>query len=234
MPTTHFVDEHLAVESPQDDSDSDFTREAKPSEIPRCFYDGNFTIWWAIGTVLVLWFTVYKGMGVVFGLLPPPRDVSVGPAFAIHLVTACLFTWICIFNVFHSPSHGEYYRKVHIILGRLAMVAGLLSFMCGVVAAWHERYSGNLYFAVGNTAGGCLQVFGQLMGWYQIRRKDVRGYQFSMLLTFYYGCLIPMWSGIPAFFFNLKPPGWVGLVLVAAGLVYGQFGLRAALAKRMV
>ncbi|ETV87324.1 hypothetical protein H257_00940 [Aphanomyces astaci] len=104
-------------------------------------------------------------MGVLFAFLAPPSGRLVGPIFAIHLVTASLFTWIIIFNVYHSPSQWA-------TLPYRAHCAGS---------------NGD-----GGGAGGCLQVDAQLLGWYQIRRKDVKGHKISMVLTFYYGCLIPM------------------------------------------
>ncbi|KAF0684096.1 Aste57867_23883 [Aphanomyces stellatus] len=229
--------EHIEAATPHDNRDVEFLLESKPADTPRGILDGNFTIWWLVGSVFVLWFTIYKGMGVLFGLLPPPSGNPVGPIFAIHLTTASLFTWICIFNVFHSPSHGRYYRSVHIVLGRMAMIAGLLSFVCGVLAAWWERYNNNLPFSIGNTFGGVMQVGGQLLGWYQIRRKDVKGHKISMILTFYYGCLIPMWTRFPMVVLGyreaeIKP--WVNPMLVASGLIFGQLGLRAALANRWI
>ncbi|KAG9412945.1 hypothetical protein AC1031_015961 [Aphanomyces cochlioides] len=137
---------------------------------PRAWYDGNFSFWWLLGAVLGLWFTLYKGLGILFSLLPSATGRKMGPFFAIHLVTAALFLGICVYNVFHTPSHGGSYRAVHIVLGRMAMIAGLISFGCGAVTAFWERYNGHNGFAIGITIGGIIQVCTQLYGWYQIRR----------------------------------------------------------------
>ncbi|CAK4082333.1 unnamed protein product [Aphanomyces euteiches] len=196
----------------------------------RAWYDGNFSFWWLLGGVLGLWFTLYKGFGILFSLLPSSSGMKVGPFFAIHLVTAALFLAICVYNIFHTPSHGGSYRAVHIILGRMAMIAGLISFGCGAVTAWWERYIGLIGFAIGITAGGVFQVCAQLYGWYQIRQnRDVQKHKTAMLATFFFGCLIPMWMRfVPLLGGSGQLSAWAPPTAVAVGIVIGLLGLRAA------
>ncbi|KAF0708648.1 hypothetical protein As57867_006262, partial [Aphanomyces stellatus] len=198
--------------------------EGTPVKGHRSFLDGNFTFWWLFGGVLALWFVLYKGLGVLFGLLPPPTLTQpVRPIFALHLVTAALITLICVYNIFHTPSHGRTYRTVHIVLGRMAMISGFISFSFGAVAVWWERYNGDLPFAIGITVGGVLQVGAQLYGWYQIRKhKDVTKHKRAMLLVFFYGCLIPMWMRFVVLVAGpYKNEPWIYPVAVAFGLIVG-------------
>ncbi|ETW09879.1 hypothetical protein H310_00325 [Aphanomyces invadans] len=207
-----------------------------PESTPcRAWYDGNFTIWWLIGALLGLWFTLYKGLGIVVGLLPPSNGIPVGPVFAMHLVTSILFMCICIFNVFHTPSHGRVYRKVHRLLGCMAMISGVISFITGAVAVWWERYTEDLGFSIGITVGGVLQMGCQGYGWYKIRQGNVGAHKTVMLATFYYSCLIPLWLRIVGIIVGRQDlPFWVQPAALAVGLVFGQLGIRAALANRIV
>ncbi|CAK4454163.1 unnamed protein product [Aphanomyces euteiches] len=203
---------------------------------PRAWYDGNFSFWWLLGAILGLWFTRYKGLGILFSLLPSATGRKMGPFFAIHLVTAALFLGICIYNVFHTPSHGGSYRAVHIVLGRMAMIAGLLSFSCGAVTAWWERYNGHNGFAIGITIGGVDQVCTQLYGWYQIRRnRNVQKHKFGMASTFFFGCLIAMWTRIvPLLGGAGESSAWGPPVAVAIGMIFGLLGLRAAFKQKWI
>ncbi|KAH9120805.1 hypothetical protein LEN26_010962 [Aphanomyces euteiches] len=185
---------------------------------PRAWYDGNFSFWWLLGAVLGLWFTRYKGLGILFSLLPSATGRKMGPFFAIHLVTVALFLGICIYNVFHTPSHGGSYRA------------------CGAVTAWWERYNGHNSFAIGITIGGVDQVCTQLYGWYQIRRnRNVQKHKFGMASTFFFGCLIPMWMRIvPSLGGAGEGSAWGPPVAVAIGMIFGLLGLRAAFKQKWI
>jgi hypothetical protein len=41
-------------------------------------------------------------------------------------------------NVFHTPSHGSIYRRIHMNLGRVGMAAGLVSVVFGMLALYLE------------------------------------------------------------------------------------------------
>jgi hypothetical protein len=41
-------------------------------------------------------------------------------------------------NIFHTPSHGPIYRRIHMNLGRVGMAAGLVSVIFGMLALYLE------------------------------------------------------------------------------------------------
>ncbi|EQC29330.1 hypothetical protein SDRG_12999 [Saprolegnia diclina VS20] len=201
-----------------------------PDRLNRALYDGNLSLWWLLSAVLSLWFTVYCGLGILLGALPPPSSAPVGPAFALHLVTCGLISWICIWNLFHTPSHGPLYRSVHKVLGRAAMLSGALSASSGFYAAWVERYNpNNVGFSIGISIGGALQLAAQALGWYYVRQNDIPKHQVFMSAVFFHGCCIPLWMRFPRFVLDMAIPDWWNgaAVVVAAGI-----GLLALLAQR--
>ncbi|OQR97974.1 hypothetical protein ACHHYP_09370 [Achlya hypogyna] len=204
-------------------------------QVNRALHNGNFSVWWLIGAVLSLWFTAYKGLAVLFGSATTESGKPVGPVFAIHLVTCCLISWICIWNLFHTPSHGPIYRTMHVVLGRSAMISGVLSAGAGFYAAWWERYdTSNLGFTIGVSVGGCLQLVAQTAGWYFIRQRNVLKHQKAMYSVFFYGCLIPMWLRFPNLVFGLPIPDWWSIVAIACSVALCRLAFAAHTNKRSV
>ena len=97
--------------------------------IERAFYDGNLSVWWLTGAVLGLWFTFAKGFMMLLGVVQVLPGV--GFWFGTHLVSVLSITCICIWNIFHSPSHGALYRRLHIVLGRTAIITGFIGVLSG-------------------------------------------------------------------------------------------------------
>lgn len=56
----------------------------------------------------------------------------------IHVVAAGVYGIICCMNVFHTPSHGPIYRRVHVILGRVGVSIGVVSAVFGLTALFTE------------------------------------------------------------------------------------------------
>ncbi|KDO22332.1 hypothetical protein SPRG_12793 [Saprolegnia parasitica CBS 223.65] len=206
-----------------------------PDRLNRALYDGNLSLWWLLSAVLSLWFTAYCGLGILFGALAPPTPAPVGPAFALHLVTCSLISWICIWNLFHTPSHGPRYRSVHKVLGRAAMLSGGISTLAGFYTAWVERYNpNNMGFSIGISIGGALQLGAQALGWYFVRRNDIPKHQLFMSVVFFYGCCIPLWMRFPHFVLNVAVPDWWNGAGVVVAAIIGQLALAAHRRKRFL
>ena len=185
----------------------------KPEESLKnaSIYRGNFNIYWFFGSCLSLYFTVGRGLPLL--LLPSlRRELNVGPWFTIHLFTASLVSWICIWNLFHTPSHGPLYRKIHRIVGWIGIITGLVSSITGFVTAWYERYVGVTSFIIfGITIGGTVQLICPFFGLYYIKRGNIKMHMMCMNAVFFGGCLIPAMLRLPYF---SKLPYWSGYCMI--------------------
>lgn len=60
---------------------------------------------------------------------------------AVHVVVTCFGGFSCCCNTFHTPSHGSLYMIMHIVLGRIAMVCGIVSALAGAVVLYTKGTS---------------------------------------------------------------------------------------------
>lgn len=193
------------------------------SEAP--FWRGNFNVWWAVGSLLSLWFTVGRGLPCLV------KDAT--PLFGVHLVNACLVSWICIANLYHTPSHGSRYRAVHVWLGHLSLVFGVMSTVLGLLTAWHERYRGATGFAVGISVGGTLQVLAQGLAVHAVRRGNIRRHIVCNHFVFFGGCLIPAVMRLPVLLGVDLSSSWESFSWVFP-LALGALATRAVLNKSWI
>jgi len=130
---------------------------------------GNFSIYWLLGTLIGLWFI----------FIHTPQHITAkkvqdySAVFWMHITLAC-FTYVaCMWNVFHTPSHGPWYANVHILVGRTAVFTSLLGFCLGMVAAWwpgyRPGYKTPFGFAIGITSGGIAQIICTIVGFSAIK-----------------------------------------------------------------
>jgi hypothetical protein len=191
------IDHKAPIEEHQN---STVTFKGPPTRKNNYIWQGNFNIWWLTGAIISLWFLFGHGL-VLFG----KPETNVGPWFAVHLITSTLISFICLWNLFHSPSHGPTYRKIHVILGRISLFIGIISFITGCITAYHERYSGKLNaFIIAVTAGGTMQAISQIVGYIYIRKyrqtgkkSDLEEHIGWMHGVYYGGCLTPAFLRIP-------------------------------------
>ncbi|KAJ3303906.1 hypothetical protein HDV03_003379 [Kappamyces sp. JEL0829] len=208
-------------------SDSPESKEKTTGDKNNWIWQGNFTIYWLLCTVLLLWFTLGRGMGY-FG----KADVLVG----FHLSMAMLTGWIMAWNLFHSPSHGPIYRSLHRWLGRASLLTGLVSTICGFLIVWVKKTSSQdgasfgVGFSIGISVGGVLQVLAQFMGFYYIKRGLVQKHKYCMHGAFFGGCLIPAIMRLPHLI-GVDIPSWY-YWCYAIPLVLGVLSKRAVDAKR--
>lgn len=74
----------------------------------------------------------------VAGLGPVRFTKPISNLAGTHVIAACVYGVICCLNVFHTPSHGATYRRVHMNFGRVGMAAGVVSVLCGLTALYVE------------------------------------------------------------------------------------------------
>merc|ERR1712217_766281 len=132
-----------------------------------------------------------------------------GPCMKLHLICAGLISFICLWNVFHTPSHGPAYCVVHRWLGRCGMLASLIGLMFGLITAWWERYSDDaMGLAIGLSIVGCLQLYYTTTGYYAIYQavsnrdnddifKEKVAEHKAKMIGLWVSCLSPGWFRIP-------------------------------------
>jgi len=138
------------------------------------FIKGNFTPWWFLGTIFVLYFLISLGM---------PRIATDGAVMATHIPFAFLFVVACAWNLFHTPSHGPLYRRLHKIVGWSALIIGFCSVVTGYMYILGGGSQADLGTKILMMAIGLMQLVLQLLGlWY------VRGYKWihmhSSMMTY--------------------------------------------------
>ena len=161
----------------------------------RAVWQGNFNIYWLIGVALAIWF--------LFVYAPPRFHSGLSWMSIVHFVGAYSFYLVCIWNIFHTPSHGSVYRNLHVWLGRYAMVLGYVATAFGFYVTWRPGSYVPRSSAIGLSVGGVLQVFVQTRAWYSMRRarqivddpekkqKLIESHAGDMVAAFLLACGIP-------------------------------------------
>lgn len=106
-------------------------------EINRKWYEGNWTAYGIIGFISST--VVFIPLSYNKPLMEAREIQPIGPCFMIHLVCSATISLVCLWNVFHTPSHGEIYKKIHRLLGRVGLIASLFGAVFGWLTAWVER-----------------------------------------------------------------------------------------------
>ena len=133
---------------------------SSPAARGRRVWEGNWNAYWVGGTALGLWFLF------VYTPLHPPR---LDALFLTHLIAAGGVYLICMWNTFHTPSHGVGYAAVHRWLGRTAIPLGVVGYGAGLIVAWPAGRA-PLGLAIGLTIGGAMQMATTLLGAYFVYR----------------------------------------------------------------
>lgn len=134
----------------------------------------NFNLPWIAVSCLALWF--------LFVHTPPfwmqrqllTRDTML----AAHIVAAGTIFLSCVHNTLFTPSFTVFGKPslfLHTWVGRVGMVAGLISFPLGAFMAWSRLGKAgvggtNLGFSIPITIGGFAQVVTQYFGYRAIRK----------------------------------------------------------------
>lgn len=135
----------------------------------------NINLPWLAVTGLAVWF--------IFIHTPPfwinRKLISRDVLLAIHVITACSIYLSCAHNCMFTPSFKNIFGKtckfMHVWVGRVGMVSGIISFSLGAFLAWSrlglDTVGGTtLSFTVPITIGGLAQLWAQYNGYFAIRR----------------------------------------------------------------
>eukprot|EP00525_Craspedostauros_australis_P014044 CAMPEP_0198114198 /NCGR_PEP_ID=MMETSP1442-20131203/5651_1 /TAXON_ID= /ORGANISM="Craspedostauros australis, Strain CCMP3328" /LENGTH=243 /DNA_ID=CAMNT_0043771457 /DNA_START=328 /DNA_END=1059 /DNA_ORIENTATION=- len=116
--------------------------------------------YWTVGTALAVWF---------LGIHAPPyiRKHEADSLFYIHLVGAYGLYLACIHNSMITPSLQ---RHLHVWMGRMGMVMGIVGFVFGAILALGRFIYIDPTFAIAITSGGIFQLMAQFFGYRSIRR----------------------------------------------------------------
>lgn len=136
----------------------------------KSFIPKYLTLHWAAFATLMIWFLFVHSPPILVA-----SKVLYDPPFALHLGGAYTVYLVCAWNTVFTPSTLDGDAKVyHIWIGRIGMVAGLISFALGAVCAWWPtRDLPPIGFSIGISAGGLGQLFFQYTGFTAIRRYRV-------------------------------------------------------------
>ncbi|KAI9297451.1 hypothetical protein K502DRAFT_363247 [Neoconidiobolus thromboides FSU 785] len=162
------------------------TKKAKNKSI----FQGQFNIYWLFSSLLSLWFTLYKGVPLLF-------NPKTGPSLFMHLIFCTLICIQCIINLYFTPDMGPTYREMHKLIGKLCFLTTFLSTLFGLITTWNERYSGVSIFAISISIGGLFQVDAMAKAIYYIRKKDFKKHTYYASSVFYAGCMIPAYIRLP-------------------------------------
>lgn len=200
---THLVALSLGSSTPQTDTgDSTEADNWTIDGTPMSLFNNNryFNLPWAFATALALWF--------LFIHTPPfwrLRHLPLSDRWlALHISTAGTLYLVCAHNCCCTPGQGEGHAQRHVWLGRLGLVAGLVSFTIGAVLAWSRLgQSTTLGFSIPITIGGLLQVHAQVQGYRAIRQyqKMEDGPERQSVLRLHIGYMVSLFllaCGVPA------------------------------------
>ena len=113
-------------------------------------------MWWVVGVATSSAFFWPRNLPISEARERQPF----GPCMRAHLAGAAVISFVCLWNVFHTPSHGPCYCVLHRWLGRVGMVASFVGLGFALVTAWWERYSEDTQgLAIGLSVVGCLQLY---------------------------------------------------------------------------
>ena len=138
----------------------------------RPIWRGNLNVYWILFSGLGLWF-----LFIYTPFYKAPEHLSMNPRkyedpfFLLHLIGAYSVYLICMWNTFHTPSHGARYCTAHVFLGRIAVAAGPIMFICGMICAWVPSYQTPGGLAKGLTGGGSAHMICSGLGYFCIRKR---------------------------------------------------------------
>lgn len=202
-----------------------------PTPPTRAIWEGNWNVYWLLNSILGLWFIfIYTPMN------PPHFDVL----FTVHLLFASFVYIACMWNTFHTPSHGAWYRSVHRWLGRLVVLFGVIGFVFGLIVAWPEKRA-PIGLAIGLTIGGTAQMLTTVGGAYFIykakrasseeeRKRMIEYHALCMIGLFVGACGTPAVMRLAG---AVGLPFTIGLPLFSILLLFGIVPMKRAIyAKR--
>ena len=97
----------------------------------------------------------------------------------IHLYASGTVSFACLWNIFHTPSHGSTYTIIHRCVGRIGLIASTIGVIFGYLTTWIERDIG-LGISIALSGIGIMQLYWMFKSYQTIRahiekRKQVHG-----------------------------------------------------------
>lgn len=193
----------------------DLDENANVKDTSRKLHQGNWTIYFITG--LISSSVVFTPLPFNTPLMEARQTQPFGPCMKIHLFASAIISFACLWNVFHTPSHGDMYKNVHRWVGRIGLIASLFGAVFGFFVAWVERKipSGQ---AIGLTILGIGQIYWTIMSYrtirkikdlvgddpsseeYQEKEKEIIGNHKMAVLNLWVFCLTPAWIRFPQIF----------------------------------
>ncbi len=184
----------------------------------RKIYDGNWTFYFVLGLVSsTFFFAPFPQFNTP--LFNAWKNQHFGPFMWIHFIGSCIISFVCLWNIFHTPSHGPRYKIAHRMMGRIGLIASLIGATFGLLTTWFERFSD-----YGTSIGLSVLAFYQLLFTYKtfknirvaIKKRDLNG-EFptneqkqevidlveehkKAAMGLWVCCLAPAWFRIPQLF----------------------------------
>lgn len=123
---------HETDNIPNDDDDS-----SSHDSLVRKIGDGNCTFYLIIGLVTSLAF--FAPFTFNIPLIEARNRQPFGPCMWTHLIGSVIISLACLWNIFHTPSHGNIYTILHRWIGRVGLVSSVVGAFFGFIVAWFER-----------------------------------------------------------------------------------------------
>jgi len=157
-----------------------------------------------------------------------------GPWFITHLTCACAISFICLFNIFHTPSQGPKYCVFHRWVGRVGIIVSVIAAVTGIIVAWWERFvPGEYGQGAALTYLAVMQAFVTIKGYMAIRKakqyspekgseaeerkKHIENHRWYMIFL-WICCLTPGWFRIPQAFGASPDSNLMFLAMIPANM----------------
>ena len=201
---------------------------------------GNWSGYWVLGFLTS--FAFFFPTNPVF--VEARERQPFGPWFLVHLTCAGAISFICLFNIFHTPSQGPKYCVFHRWLGRVGIIVSVVAALTGIIVAWWERYTpGLIGQSIALSFLAVMQIFVTVKGYIVIRtakqypsskesgvavsaesvapldsaeerKKWIEKHRYWMLFL-WVCCLGPAWFRVPGVFFGASPnSNWMFIALI--------------------
>lgn len=136
------------------------------SKAARRVYEGNWTFYFIIGLLSSSVFFAPFPFNKPF--VEAQERQPFGPCMKTHLVGSCIISFACLWNFFHTPSHGQTYRVIHRWVGRIGLVSSIIGAVFGIITAWFERKV-DFGLAIGLTVLAFMQTYYTIASYITIR-----------------------------------------------------------------
>ena len=108
-----------------------------PTKLRRKIYEGNWTIYFIIGLISSSLF--FAPFSFNKPLIEAEERQPFGPCMLIHLFSSGIVSFACLWNIFHTPSHGKTYTIIHRYVGKIGLIASTIGVIFGYLTTWIER-----------------------------------------------------------------------------------------------